>query len=35
MFLGVFRRRTVLYLVLLPLAMTMVLSVAINLYSTW
>jgi uncharacterized membrane protein YraQ (UPF0718 family) len=35
MFLGLFRRRTVLYLVLLPLMMTLVLSVAINLNTSW
>jgi uncharacterized membrane protein YraQ (UPF0718 family) len=35
MFLGVFKRRTVAYLVLLPLMMTIVLTVAINLHTTW
>jgi uncharacterized membrane protein YraQ (UPF0718 family) len=35
MFLGVFKRRTVAYLVLLPLMMTIVLTVAINLNTTW
>jgi len=35
MFMGVFRRRTVAYLVLLPLLMTMVLTVAINVLTTW
>jgi uncharacterized membrane protein YraQ (UPF0718 family) len=35
MFLGVFRRRTVAYLVALPLMMTIVLAVAINLFTGW
>ncbi len=35
MFMGVFRRRTVAYLVLLPLLLTMVLTVAINVLTTW
>jgi hypothetical protein len=35
MFLGVFKRRTVAYLVLLPLMMTIVVTVAINLNTTW
>jgi uncharacterized membrane protein YraQ (UPF0718 family) len=35
MYLGVFRRRTVLYLVLLPLMMTILAAVAINLNTSW
>jgi uncharacterized protein len=35
MFLGVFRRRTVVYLILLPLMMTILLTVAINLNTVW
>jgi uncharacterized membrane protein YraQ (UPF0718 family) len=35
MFLSVFKRRTVAYLVLLPLMMTVVLTVAINLNTSW
>lgn len=35
MFLGVFRRRTVLYLILLPLLMTILAGVFINLNTTW
>ena len=35
MFLGVFRRRVVLYLILLPLALTMLITVFINLNLSW
>ena len=35
MFLGVFRPRAVVYLVLLPLAMTLFAAIALNLYTTW
>jgi uncharacterized membrane protein YraQ (UPF0718 family) len=35
MFMGVFRKRAVLYLVLLPLLMSIVLGVAINLNTPW
>jgi uncharacterized protein len=35
MFLGVFRRRTVAYLILLPLLMNIVVAVFINLHTTW
>jgi hypothetical protein len=35
MYLGLFRRRTVLYLILLPLMMTLVASVFINLNTAW
>jgi uncharacterized membrane protein YraQ (UPF0718 family) len=35
MYLGVFRRRTVLYLILLPLMMTLVAAVVINLNTAW
>jgi uncharacterized protein len=35
MFLSVFRRRTVLYLILLPLILTLVVTVYMNLNMTW
>jgi uncharacterized membrane protein YraQ (UPF0718 family) len=35
MFLGVFRRRVVLYLILLPLALTMLFTIFINLNLGW
>jgi hypothetical protein len=35
MFLGVFRRRAVLYLILLPLLMTILFTVFINLNTAW
>jgi hypothetical protein len=35
MFLGVFRRRTVTYLILLPLLMTILAGVVINLNASW
>jgi len=35
MFLGVFRRRTVAYLILLPLMMTLLAALIINFYTTW
>ena len=35
LFLGVFRPRAVMYLVLLPLIMTILAAVTINLYTTW
>jgi hypothetical protein len=35
MFLGVFRRRTVVYLILLPLMMTILAAVFINLNTAW
>jgi uncharacterized membrane protein YraQ (UPF0718 family) len=35
MFLGVFRRRSVAYLVLLPLLVNVLIGMFINLYRTW
>ncbi len=35
MFLGVFKRRAVVYLILLPLVMIILASVFINLNTTW
>jgi hypothetical protein len=35
MFLSVFRRRVVVYLILLPLAMTLVIALFVNLYLGW
>ncbi|MGH2524764.1 MAG: permease, partial [Anaerolineales bacterium] len=35
MFLGLFQRRTVVYLILLPLAMSILMGVFVNLNTTW